>query len=203
MMKQGLLLKWVLFAGAVSVCPFSNARLYTDFEPCSISNQLSPAESHDLQYAVEEVKLSRDVYLALYSYFDRPIFSDFPKSEAHHLATIQKLSRRYEQIDPVEALGIFRVEHFQKLHADLIQRGSKSHREALLVAAFLEELAISDFRDTARRTKQEDLRIMCDQLYGVSIRHFRTVVAIYEAEVNESYKAQKLSPHAMCLILGR
>lgn len=145
------------------------------------------------------------MYLALNNRFENQVFADLPKAEAHQLEVVQKLCSKYGQQAQAEAEapGEFRNEALKKRYDELITPGSKMHRDALLTGALIEELALSDFHDASQRTSRDDLRIMYEQLYGSSIRHFRSVITAFELRTEGKYTAQKLSVHTVASILGR
>lgn len=202
-MKKYLLPMSMLMSAICFVGTFSTAMLCNDFQPNSSYDLLTNTEASDLQYALEEIKLARDLYLALNNRFENQVFSDLPKAEAHQLGVVQQLCGTYGLPARVEAPGEFRNEALNKRYDELITQGLKSHRNALLVGALVEELAVSDFRDASRRTNRDDLHIMYERLYGSSIRHFRSVVAAFESRTEEKYTPQKLSAHTVNSILGR
>ncbi|MDF7826551.1 DUF2202 domain-containing protein [Pontiellaceae bacterium B12227] len=202
-MDKHFLLLSVLISAICLVGRYSPGMLCTDYQPGSSHYQLTTTEANDLQYTLESVKLARDLYLTLNNRFESQVFSSLPKAEIHQLEAVQQLCSTYGQQAEVETPGEFRNESLKKRYDVLITRGTGTHRDALLTGALIEEIAIADFRAASQRTSRDDLRIMYEQLYGSSIRHFRSVVKAFESRTKERYVAQNMSAHAVDSILGR
>ena len=77
-------------------------------------SDLSQLEIDGLKFMREEEKLARDVYLALYEYWQLPIFSNIAGSESTHMEAVLTLLEKYEIADSASSeIGKFNTENFQ------------------------------------------------------------------------------------------
>ena len=108
---------------------------------------LSKEEIEGLLLMREEEKLARDVYTALYEKWNLRVFKSIGQgSEATHMDAMKRLLDRYNLEDPVgeDVPGVFQNEELQKAYNELVEKGSKSIGDALLVGAYIEDLDIYD-----------------------------------------------------------
>ncbi|HEX5642731.1 MAG TPA: DUF2202 domain-containing protein, partial [Thermoleophilia bacterium] len=112
--------------------------------PSLAKTPLSGTEAADLQYVREEEKLARDVYQELDGLYGEqiPIFAKIAVSENTHTLAIKALLDRYGVTDPAadDEHGVFVNHELQKLYDELVESGSASLREGLLVGVVIEEL---------------------------------------------------------------
>jgi hypothetical protein len=99
-----------------------------------------------LLYMREEEKVARDIYAAFAAQYSARIFSNITKSEQQHMDAIKILLDRYEIADPVgtQPAGVFSNTALQELYNTLLEQGSRSLADALLVGKLIEETDIAD-----------------------------------------------------------
>lgn len=153
---------------------FVNAQLLIE----NISeSDLSLYEINGLILMREEEKLARDVYLVLYDKWNLKIFYNIANSEQTHTDSIKFLLDRYEIKDPVviDDIGVFTSDELSNLYGDLIEKGSQSLLDALIVGATVEDLDINDL-DNLLNTDNEDIKITYKNLQKGSRNHLRAYV---------------------------
>ncbi|MCK5700015.1 MAG: DUF2202 domain-containing protein, partial [Cyclobacteriaceae bacterium] len=141
--------------------------------------ELTENEIIGLQFMREEEKMARDVYLTLYGQWSLIPFKHISKSEQVHMDAILNLLNRYELDDPAEGneVGEFTNQDLQKLYDDLIERGSESAIEALMVGALIEEVDIIDIqRMIDEDFESEDVVFVMSNLLRGSGFHLKAFV---------------------------
>lgn len=141
----------------------------------------------------EEEKLARDVYLKLGELWNEPVFG-IERSERRHMNAMKGLLDRFGIEDPIkeDARGVFVSERYQKLHDELVERGSKSRVEALRVGALIEELDLVDLREADAATEDESIRRVLGNLRRATRNHLRAFASALREE-GVSYEAKHLS----------
>lgn len=167
------------------------------------SPALTEAEARDLKFMLEEEKLARDVYNAMYELYDQRVFITIPRAEQRHMEAIQGLINNAAEVEPVLKAGKFRNQTLQKLYDDLVARGSTSRLEAYRVGALIEEIDIKDLEDALKRTDNEAIQSVYRMLLSGSGRHLNAFVRNYEAVSGKTYQAQKMTQEEVNEILGR
>lgn len=126
-----------------------------------------------LTYMREEEKLARDVYLSLGSRWNLPVFGNIAKSEQVHMDSVKTLLDRYGIPDPAagKAQGEFSNQDLQKLHDDLITKGSVSPVEALNAGILIEETDIADLNKAIAATTHNDIKTVYNNLLQGSMNH--------------------------------
>jgi hypothetical protein len=145
---------------------------------------LTDDEKYWMTYMREEEKLARDVYLSLGSKWNLQIFYNIAQSEQTHMDSVKTLLDRYGIPDPAEgkAQGEFTNPDLQKLHDDLVARGSISQQEALQVGVLIEETDIEDLNKAISSTQKNDIKTVYNNLLQGSLNHlnaFETDLARY------------------------
>ncbi|GAB6045129.1 hypothetical protein JCM11957_07270 [Caminibacter profundus] len=143
---------------------------------------LSKAEIKDLLHMREEEKLARDVYLTLYKKWKLPVFKNISRSESWHMHMVKLLLDKYGLHDPVEKtgdrIGIFENKKLQSLYNELVEKGSISLKDALIVGATIEDLDIKDLKEAIRRSNNKDIDLVYQNLEKGSRHHMRAFVGI-------------------------
>jgi len=151
---------------------------------------VSEFERESLIFMHEEEKLARDVYLALFKKWEMQIFSNISASEQRHMDAIYALLKKYE-ISTVtsEEQGVFTNHELQQLYAQLVELGSESLIDALIVGATIEDLDIKDLMEASIEIDNQDILLVYDNLTKGSRNHLRSFYrniknqgAIYEAQ---------------------
>ena len=178
-MKRSFL---VLVAVAVAIGAFGALLVVT--HPALAKAPLSPDEAADLQFVREEEKLARDVYEELDALYGGQvaIFGNIAVSEDTHTLAIKTLLDRYDVTDPAadDDHGVFVNHELQLLYDDLVESGSASLREGLLVGVFIEELDIEDLTACLDDTTHADIQNVYTSLIDGSLSHldsFQKVLA--------------------------
>jgi hypothetical protein len=151
--------------------------LRTTLEELS-TGTLSDAETAGILYMREEEKLAHDVYSLLYERWNLPIFANIASSEQTHTDAVKTLIDRYELEDPAtDAPGTFSNAEIQGLYDALVNEGSASARDALVVGAVIEELDLRDLQNRIAETDNEDIRLVYENLMKGSRNHLRAFVS--------------------------
>ncbi|MDX2455855.1 DUF2202 domain-containing protein [Desulfosarcina sp.] len=158
------------------------------------TSELDDTEIHHLLFIREEEKMARDVYRVLYEKWGNPIFANIVESEQAHMDAMANLIAFYGIVDPVtsDETGEFNDEAIAKLYSDLVERGSQSEIEALLVGAYIEEYDILDIWKAYDETDEERIQTVYQNLYEGSYNHLGAFVYVYELVIGESYVRQIL-----------
>jgi len=166
------------------------------------ASDLSESETAGLIQMREEEKLARDVYLTLGEELDQNVFTNIASSENTHTESIKTLLDRYEIEDPVtdDTVGVFKSETMQKLYDDLVDQGTQSLTEALIVGATIEDLDINDLDMLLNNTDNEDIIIIYENLAKGSRNHLRAYMRNLENQ-GGSYEAQYISANEFQAIL--
>ena len=140
--------------------------------------------SADLAYMREEEKLAHDVYVALGKRFDLPPFRHIPASEQRHMEAMRTLLAQGGLPDPAAGRkpGEFSDPHLQALYARLVEKGSASRVEALVVGATIEDLDLHDLELASAATKDDNARAVYANLARASRNHLRAFTSLLAAE---------------------
>ena len=139
---------------------------------------ISEEEKEGLIEMREEEKLARDVYLTLYNKWKLQIFKNIAESEQTHTDSVKYLLDRYGIEDPIKSdeIGKFSNPKFEKLYKNLVEKGSKSEVDALIVGATIEDLDIADLEHWINKTDNEDIKFVYENLMKGSRNHLRAFV---------------------------
>ena len=153
------------------------------------SGTLTTAEKDGLLLMVEEEKLARDVYIALYNEWNIPIFNNIAESEQQHMDSVQLLLDAYGIAAPEEtgSAGVFANSELQKYYDELTEQGSESVEDALIVGATIEDLDIADLQKLVDASENEEVKILYQNLMKGSRNHMRSFTAQLE-RYNTSYE---------------
>ncbi|RLD24748.1 MAG: hypothetical protein DRI71_01650 [Bacteroidetes bacterium] len=156
------------------------ALLLSSFSGCDTetiepeADLVSVDENLGLVYMREEEKLARDVYITMYEMYDNKIFNNISKAEQMHMDKVLTLLEKYNIEDPsFEGIGEFSNETLQQLYNDLIELGSKSEIDALLVGVTIEDVDIFDLDEFTVETTDPDIIAVYDALNCGSRNHMR------------------------------
>jgi hypothetical protein len=141
----------------------------------SIKYDLSSIERDGLIYMRLEEKLARDVYLTLGKTYKQKMFVNIPESEQRHMDAVKALLDKYEIPDPVtdNEIGSFTNADFKKLFDNLVEKGQKSFKDALLVGKEIEEMDIKDLVERIGQTDNPDIKSVYENLKRGSENHLR------------------------------
>ena len=157
----------------------------------TVQGILTDEEIAGLKLMREEEKLARDVYMVLYNEWNLPIFNNIANSEQTHTDAVKTLLDIYHIEDPVstDEPGVFANQELQTLYDDLVNQGSASLLEALIVGATVEDLDIFDLNELIAQTENQDILLVYNNLVKGSRNHMRSFIE--QIENNDgTYTAQ-------------
>ncbi len=139
------------------------------------AGELTEAEREDLQLMREEEKIARDVYVHLYERWGLRPFGNISGSEQAHMDMMLALLEHYDLPDPAHNLqvGKFHDAALQKLHDNLLEKGLKTHEDAIKVGLLIEELDIADLQKARNRTAKPEIIAVYAELERGSRNHMR------------------------------
>jgi len=115
---------------------------------------LDANESASLLFMIEEEKMARDVYDALFEQTGAVIFDNISNSEQKHfdalLNTAAKLGVDTSFVS--NEAGVFENAQISALYTQLLEQGSTSYAAALEVGALIETVDIADLNDAIAAT---------------------------------------------------
>ena len=152
---------------------------------------LTDEEIAGLKLMREEEKLARDVYMVLYNEWNLPIFNNIANSEQTHTDAVKTLLDMHGIEDPVsiDEPGVYANQKLQTLYNDLVNQGSASLLEALIVGATVEDLDIFDLNELIAQTENQDILLVYNNLIKGSRNHMRSFIE--QIENNDgTYTAQ-------------
>ncbi len=161
------------------------------------------AEISALTYMVEEEKLARDVYNALYETFSIPVFANIAAAEQRHMNAIISLLDKYGLENPalLEA-GQFVNPDLQTLYNNLVAAGQVNEEEALLVGTTIEDVDIYDLNHELELVDNEDITRVFENLRRGSENHLRAFSALLTLYGYAPYAAQFLTQEEIDEILA-
>ncbi len=205
-MKRVLSLTLILMCFFTSFVIGASLKTYIVYYIKNLPKQpLSQEEIKDLLHMREEEKLARDVYFTLSKYYSLPAFRKIARSENQHMKIIGLLIKKYDLSDPVSEthnkVGVFKDKKLQELYKQLVERGKKSLIDALKVGATIEDLDIKDLEEALKRTDNEDIKIVYQNLMKGSRNHMRAFVKILR-KLGSDYTPQYISKNEFNQILS-
>jgi len=123
---------------------------------------------------LDEEKLARDVYYALYDLWGAQPFLNISKAEEQHMNAVIRLLEYYGLGDIiVKDPGEFGNDEFMALYDELVLKGNQSAAEAFKVGALIEELDIKDLQEYLELTSNENIGMVFNNLLKGSRNHLR------------------------------
>ena len=193
---------------AMAACDSSAAadpRLSVDTEAALLGDILADMElgeldsdqSYGLVLMREEEKLARDLYIGLYDLHGLRIFRNIARSEEMHMTALALLLQRYEIGDPVtdDTPGVFSNPMFTELYQQLLESGSASVMDGLMVGAAVEDLDIKDLMELSEEMDSPDILLVYENLTRGSRNHIRSFtrqIGRYGSEYTAQYISQSL-----------
>jgi hypothetical protein len=165
---------------------------------------LTTQEKNDLIFMREEEKLARDVYLTLYGKWGTPVFANIATSEQQHMDAILKLLNTYKLPDPTNGklVGEFVNTELQALYDDLVEKGSASALDALLVGGIIEETDIEDLQAAMATSRLSNIDNVYANLLNGSYNHLRSFAKNITSLTRQPYVAQVVDQDIVDNILG-
>ena len=162
------------------------------------------SESEGILYMREEEKLARDVYLALYDMWALRTFANIAESEQTHMDRVGALIEAQGLVDPVTGSqpGEFKNPELAELYASLVELGSKSLQDALIVGAIIEDLDIYDLENYLSETDDPDSIAVYTNLLRGSENHMRSFTDQL-SRYGIAYEARYITEERLAEILSR
>lgn len=180
-----------------------NGLTLTDSSALPAGSDLSQDEAAALLFMIEEEKLARDVYNALYNVWGLSTFQSIALSEQGHMDSLAVLVERYGLTSPVQAeAGLFTDPELQALYTQLVAQGSTSLADALKVGGAVEEIDILDLQSRLALTDNADIQQVFTNLLRGSENHLRAFAKALLNQTGETYVPQYLTPEAYQTILA-
>lgn len=134
----------------------------------------SNQEVADMKYMIEEEKMARDVYEILDNIWNLRVFNNIKQSEQHHMDMMEYLLNSNKiSYQLSDKQGVFFNKKLQKLHNDLIEKGSKSRQDALEVGKLIEVTDIEDLEVALKNTSNTEIKDVYSKLIFASNNHLR------------------------------
>jgi len=166
-------------------------------------NILEPVEEASILYVREEEKLARDTYITLNEIWDLQVFANISASEQNHMDSMLGLIEKYNLDDPaLPEIGAFTNTFLQGKYFELVDWGSASKADALLVGCFIEELDILDLAQRLEKIDNRDIRQVFGNLIDGSENHLRAFVSNYESLTGITYEPVILDATTYNQIIG-
>lgn len=157
------------------------------------ASDLNADETAGLLYMLEEEKLARDVYNALFNTWNVSTFQSIAASEQHHMDEVALLLDRYQIAYTTQAAGVFTNPELQNLYNALVAQGSQSLAEALKVGGAIEEIDILDLQSRISTTDNADIQQVYNNLMSGSYNHLNAFATALLNQTGETYQPQYLS----------
>lgn len=166
------------------------------------TGELTTSEIDGLLFMLEEEKLAGDVYRYFYELWGDSVFQNIASSEDMHTQAVQELLETFgvEGLDSAQP-GVFQNTDLQALYDQLIEQGSASQKDALLVSAAIEEIDILDLDQYLAETDNAYVIKVYENLRRGSENHLRAFVRVLENQYGETYTAAYLSMEQYEVIL--
>lgn len=158
------------------------------------TDELTEAEVESLLFMREEEKLAGDVFHYFHNLWGSPIFQNVAESEDMHTESVLSLLNLYGTADTaVLEAGVYSNADLQELYDQLILQGSQSLKDALLVAAAIEEIDILDLEKYIAQTDNADIIMVYENLAWGSDSHLRAFVRVLSNQYGVDYVPQYLT----------
>ncbi len=162
------------------------------------------SDSEGILYMREEEKLARDVYLALYDMWGLRTFSNIAQAEQTHMDSVGALIGAQGLVDPVigSQPGEFQNPDLASLYVALVDMGSQSPQDALMVGAIIEDLDIRDLETYLSETEDPNSMAVYANLLRGSENHMRSFARQLD-RYGIAYEARYITPERLEAILSR
>lgn len=139
----------------------------------AVSSSLTQTDVTTLLFMIEEEKMARDVYDALYEQTGLNIFDKISDSEQTHYSTLLKTASKLgvDTSSLSTQAGVFTNDTVQSLYDQLILQGSQSTSNAIGVGILIEETDISDLQTAIGETNVSSLDQVYSNLLNASYNH--------------------------------
>jgi len=151
-------------------------------------------EKQDLLDMALEEKMAYDFYYTMYNKWNIPMFNRRMNAKMHHKNRLVQMIEKYELTNPVndQEIGKYKNSRIQKLYNELLNKGQKSLKDALIAAANLEEMDIVALKKAIDNTDNADLRLVYKNLTRGSEHHLKATVNMLFRLYDYKYEPQYL-----------
>lgn len=165
--------------------------------------EINQSDIEALEHMREEEKIAHDVYITLYKKWNNKTFDNISKSEEKHMEILKTLMDKYDITDSITSIevGVFGTKEFQDLYNTLIIKGSISELEAVKVGATIEDLDIYDLERFMKKTSNQDILNVFNNLNNASTNHLQAFNSQVES-LGGSYSAQHITNERLQEILN-
>ncbi len=165
---------------------------------------LSDFEASSLIFVIEEEKLARDVYMTLYKIWGVKTFGNIALSEVTHMQMVQALLEKYNlEFKYSDEIGVFQNDELKKLYEELVEKGSKSLKDAYEVGTLIEDKDIYDLEEYLKKVDNHDLIFVFENLIKGSENHMRAFDTQLYKITGQHYKAQFITQERLEKILSQ
>jgi hypothetical protein len=160
----------------------SKGQLATLSDPTATAENITLI-TPDILFSIDEERMARDVYDALYIQTGLKIFDNISDSEQKHYDAVlnSAINLGIETSDLLTAPGIYLNPEIQALYDDLMALGSQSTADALTVGKMIEEVDITDLKEMIDTNPITSLDSVYTNLLNGSYNHldaFNAQIAI-------------------------
>jgi hypothetical protein len=162
----------------------------------------SPREVQGMRFIWEEEMTARDLYISFYNETNQSIFLNLVRSEQNHMDQVKSIMDRYGVSTPVPDQGALENQTLIQIYTDLLSRGNRSDKEALMAAATFEEISITDLQKEIAATDNQEVIAVYQGLLAGSRKHLRSYVNDLK-EQGIAYTPQYLSQAEFDDVMGQ
>lgn len=162
------------------------------------SQPISEEERVGLIQMRQEMKLARDVYLAMYNRWQNPAFLNSANATQAHMDAMKVLLDKYGVADPVvdNTPGVFTDPRYTQLYQTMVANGMTSQENAWQVGATMEEMNIYNLNGMMAMTDNDDMQAVYQYMNTNSRSHMRAYAGMMEGN-GMAYNPQYLSHDEM------
>ncbi len=153
--------------------------------------ELSAGQKAHLIQLYEEEKLASDIYTEFYAEHNYKPFSHHSEAEAKHMGFVADILIKYELIVPDNVAGVFNNAEYQKAYNEWLPKGLADGKDALYIAAYIEEMDILDLVNAIENIAEaDDIKAMYEELLRGSENHLRAYYKFIGMELGITYQPQ-------------
>jgi len=164
---------------------------------------VSPEERQGLIQMRQEIKLVRDVSLALYNRWQLPVFLNNANAWQAQMDNTKALMDKYHIADPMvdNTPGIFADPHYMELYNTMVAKGMTSLENAFSAGANMEDRVIYTMNNMMALTDNADMMVVYQYMMAGSQGHMKTFVGMMEGQ-GIPYNPQYISHDQMEQIMS-
>ncbi len=153
--------------------------------------ELSAGQKAHLLQLYDEEKLAHDIYTEFYAEHGYKPFSHHSEAEAKHMGFVAEILTKYGLNIPQNPAGVFNNAEYQKAYNEWLPKGLADSKDALYIAAYIEEMDILDLMDAIENIAEtDDIRAMYEELLAGSENHLRAYNKFIGIELGLTYQPQ-------------